>query len=227
MDLRQAAIGPGIAVFSRYAQVNEPDGSKMRVRAALSLINQVLDEKLSESVSYVSADTRFCVQWFRQYGFNDGPFGIADVLARGVNTSVAGLERASVLRSRAGKVKLQAVTDLPVSYDLGADDRTSEWEICLHLAKRLADGGADEATALMSTARRAGNIDLTDVRELAYLLYSIAEKKGWAETALLFNNLGTSWTDIEDGARRSAARGKDGGGQGDFELRFRSDNGGD
>jgi putative DNA methylase len=161
---------------------------------------------------------------YRASGAESIPTGHTIVPA---STSVVGLERARVLTSRAGKVKLQAVSDLPVSYDPGADDRISEWEICLHLAKRLADGGADEAATLMSTAREAGGIDLDDVRELAYLLYSIAEKKGWAETALLFNNLGTSWTDIEDGARRSAARGKAVSGQGDFELRFRSDNGGD
>ena len=82
------------------------------------------------------------------------------------------------------------------------DDRTSEWEICLHLAKRLQDQGADEAARLMAAAREVPRIDLDDVKELAYLLYSIAEKKGWAETALLFNNLGTSWTDLEDASRK-------------------------
>ena len=84
----------------------------------------------------------------------------------------------------------------------GADDRTSEWEICLHLAKALQDQGADGAARLMAAARDVPGIDLDDVKELAYLLYSIAEKKGWAETALLFNNLGTSWTDLEDASRK-------------------------
>ena len=83
VDLRQAAIGPGMAVFSRYARVNEPDGSPMRVRAALSLINQVLDEKLSQLEGNVSADTRFCVEWFKQYGFDEGPYGTAETLSQG------------------------------------------------------------------------------------------------------------------------------------------------
>jgi putative DNA methylase len=229
VDLRQAAIGPGMAVFSRYARVNEPDGSPMRVRAALSLINQVLDEKLSESVSHVSADTRFCVEWFRQYGFDEGPFGTADVLARGVDTSVAGLERAGVLVSRAGKVKLQFVLDLPNSYDPAADDRISEWEICLHLAKALSERGADAAAALMAAVRNVPGIDLDDVLDLAYLLYSIAEKKGWAETALLFNNLGTSWTDFEDLSRKGSARaaGQARAGQGEFVLEYGSEEDGD
>ena len=225
VDLRQAAIGPGMAVFSRYARVNEPDGSPMRVRAALSLINQVLDEKLFESVSHVSADTRFCVEWFRQYGFDEGPFGTADVLARGVDTSVKGLERAGVLVSRAGKVKLQSVLDLPDSYDPAADDRISEWEICLHLAKALSERGADAAAALLAAARNVPAVDLDDVLDLAYLLYSIAEKKGWAETALLFNNLGTSWTDIEDMSRKGPAQVA--AGQGEFTLTFGSDDDGD
>jgi putative DNA methylase len=202
VDLRQAAIGPGMAVFSRYARVNEPDGSRMRVRAALSLINQVLDEKLSQLEGDVSAETRWCVEWFKHYHFESGPFGTAETLSRGVDTSVDGLERAGVLKSRAGKVKLLSVEELPEGYNPAIDDRTSEWEICLHLAKRLQDQGADAAARLIAAARNAAAVDLDDVKELAYLLYSIAEKKGWAETALLFNNLGTSWTDLEDASRK-------------------------
>jgi putative DNA methylase len=200
VDLRQAAIGPGMAVFSRYARVNEPDGTPMRVRAALSLINQVLDEKLSQLEGNVSADTRWCVEWFKSYGFDPGPFGTAETLSKGIDTSINALERAGVLTSRAGKVKLLSVRDLPDFYDPATDDRTSEWEICLHLAKRLENQGADAAARLMAAARDV--VDLDDVKELAYLLYSIAEKKGWAETALLFNGLGTSWTDMEDASRK-------------------------
>ncbi len=200
VDLRQAAIGPGMAVFSRYARVNEPDGSPMRVRAALSLINQVLDEKLSQLEGNVSAETRWCVEWFKSYGFEPGPFGTAETLSKGIDTSIDALERGGVLSSRAGKVKLLSVRELPDFYDPATDDRTSEWEICLHLAKRLQNQGADAAARLMAAARDV--VDLDDVKELAYLLYSIAEKKGWAETALLFNGLGTSWTDAEDASRK-------------------------
>ena len=224
VDLRQAAIGPGMAVFSRYARVNEPDGSPMRVRAALSLINQVLDEKLSQLEGNVSADTRFCVEWFKQFGFETGPFGTAETLSKGIDTSIAGLERAGVLSSRAGKVKLLSVRDIPDFYDPAADDRTSEWEICLHLAKALQDRGADGAARLMAAARDVPGMDLDDVKELAYLLYSIAEKKGWAETALLFNNLGTSWTDLEDASRKVTGGGS---GQSEFTLEFGSDDDGD
>jgi putative DNA methylase len=223
VDLRQAAIGPGMAIFSRYARVNEPDGSPMRVRAALSLINQVLEEKLSQLEGDVSADTRFCVEWFKQYGFDNGPYGTADVLARGVDTGVDGLVRAGVVKSAAGKVKLRSVREIPDFYDPDDDDRSSEWEICLHLAKALELRGADDAARLMAAARDVPSVNLDDVKELAYLLYTIAEKKGWAETALLFNNLGTSWADLEDASRKVTPGA--GGGQGELTLEFGSDDG--
>jgi putative DNA methylase len=224
VDLRQAAIGPGMAVFSRYARVNEPDGSPMRVRAALSLINQVLDEKLSQLEGNVSPDTRFCVEWFKQFGFDEGPYGTAETLSKGIDTSITGLERGGVLISRAGKVKLRSVREIPDLYDPGTDDRISEWEICLHLGKRLQDQGADEAARLMAAVRGVSGIDLDDVKELAYLLYSIAEKKNWAETALLFNGLGTSWTDLEDASRKVGATAS---GQGAFTLDFGGGDDGD
>ena len=205
VDLPQAAIGPGMAVFSRYARVNEPDGSAMRVRPALALINQVLDEVLSQQEGDFGADTRWCLEWFKGYGFEAGPFGVAEMLSKAKNTSVAGLERAGVLVSQAGKVRLLSIADIPAGYDPERDERVSEWEIVLHLAKRLRERGGDEAARLMAAARAV--IDLDAVRELAYLLFSIAEKKGWADTALLFNGLGTSWSDLAEESGRPAVAG--------------------
>ncbi len=200
VDLRQAAIGPGMAVFSRYARVNEPNGERMRVRAALSLINQILDENLSRLEGDVSADTRWAVEWFRQYGFEPGPFGTAETLSKGTDTDIGALGRAGVVKSGGGKVKLLAVREIPEDYDPAADERVSEWKVCLHLARRLREQGADGAVALMAAARDF--VDLDDVKELAYHLYLIAEQKGWAETATWFNDLGTSWADLEDAARK-------------------------
>jgi putative DNA methylase len=203
VDLPQAAIGPGMAVFSRYARVSEPDGSAMRVRPALALINQVLDEVLSQQEGDLGADTRWCLEWFKGYGFEPGPFGVAETLSKAKNTSVAGLERAGVLTSRAGKVQLRPIANLPADYDPAEDERVSEWEVVLHLAKRLRERGADDATRLMAAARSV--VDLDAVRELAYLLFSIAEKNHWADTALLFNGLGTSWSDLSEASRRQGA----------------------
>jgi len=205
VDLAQAAIGPGMAVFSRYARVNEPDGSAMRVRTALALINQVLDEVLSEQEGDFGADTRWCVEWFKSYGFDDGPFGSAETLSKAKNTSVDGLEHAGVLKSRAGKVRLASVQDVASNYDPADDDRVSEWEIALHLAKRLHEQGGEPAARLMAAAR--DKVDLDAVKELAYLLFSIAEKKGWTETAQLFNGLGTSWSDLASVASSPAMAG--------------------
>ena len=203
VDLPQAAIGPGMAVFSRYARVNEPDGSAMKVRPALALINQVLDEVLSQQEGDFGSDARWCLEWFKSYGFEAGPFGVAETLSKAKNTSIAGLEHAGVLTSRAGKVRLLSAADLPAIYDPAADDRASEWEVLLHLAKRLSEQGADAAAQLFAAAKSV--VDPDAVRELAYLLFSIAEKRGWAEIALLFNGLGTSWPDLAEASRRLPA----------------------
>jgi len=200
VDLPQTAIGPGMAVFSRYGQVNEPDGSAMKVRTALALINQVLDEVLSQQEGDFGEDTRWCLEWFKSYGFDEGPYGVAETLSKAKNTSVAGLERAGVLKSGGGKVRLLSVGDVPAGYDPARDDRVSEWEIVLHLAKRLQEEGGDAAARLMAVAKAV--VDVDAVRELAYLLFSIAERRGWAESARLFNGLGTSWSDIADASRK-------------------------
>ncbi len=216
VDLPQAAIGPGMAVFSRYARVKEPDGSAMQVRPALALINQVLDEVLSQQEGDFGADTRWCLEWFKSYGFEEGPFGVAETLSKAKNTSIAGLERAGVLRSRGGRVRLRSVLDMPASYDPGGDDRVSEWEIVLHLAKRLAEQGGDAAARLMVTSRAV--VDLDAVRELAYLLFAIAEKRSWADTARMFNGLGTSWSDLAEAAKKPRSASVDVQGQLGYET---------
>jgi putative DNA methylase len=224
VDMRQAAIGPGMAVFSRYSRVNQPDGTRMGVKAALKLINQVFDAKMSHLEGDVSADTRWCVDWFKAHGFDTASYDEAEKMSRGADTSVDGLERAGVLVSRGGKVKLRSVLDIPNFYDPREDERTSEWEICLHLAKQLDKFSVESAASVMAAARLVSAIDLDTVHELAYLLYSIADKKAWTETALLFNKLGTSWTDIEDLSRK-VAPGGGGPSGGELALEFGSDDG--
>lgn len=202
VDLAQAAIGPGMAVFTRYSRVVEADGSEMSVRTALALINQVLDETLSEQEGDFDTDTRFCLKWFQQYQWGEGDSGTADVLARATNTSTEGLQRGGVFRAVAGKARLIAPEDLFENWDPLTDVRTSVWEVTLHLAKAVSQQGADAAAKLMAAAGQ--RVDLDTVKELAYLLYSICERRGWTASALLFNGLGTSWIDL-DAAARSAA----------------------
>jgi putative DNA methylase len=204
VDLAQAAIGPGMAVFTRYSRVVEADGSDMTVRTALALINQVLDETLSEQEGDFDADTRFCVKWFGQFAWDETDSGTADVLARATNTSIEGLQRGGVFRAVAGKARLLGPGDLSESWDPLTDVRTSVWEVTLHLAKAVTERGSEAASSLMGAAGQ--RVDLDAVKELAYLLYNICERKGWTTSALLFNGLGTSWGDLDAAARASAGK---------------------
>jgi putative DNA methylase len=193
VDLAQAAIGPGMAVFSRYAKVLEADGSPMTVRSALARINQTLDEILAEQEGDFDADTRFAVTWFDQRGFEEGPFGEADVLARAKDTSTRGLEEAGILLSRAGKVRLLHRDELPVDWDPVSDRRPTVWEATQHLARRLESDGGEMATAEL--LRRIGGLGET-ARELAYRLYTTCERQGWAQDALAYNALVVAWPEI-------------------------------
>ncbi|MBK7919044.1 MAG: hypothetical protein IPJ94_22840 [Chloroflexi bacterium] len=150
VDLAQASIGPGMAVYSRYSQVLEADGSRLAVRAALQLINQVLDEFLAESEGDLDGDSRFAVSWFEQYGFNSGEFGVADVLARAKNTSVAGLVNAGVLEAGMGKVRLYTWEELDPGWNPAEDKRPTVWEAAHHLIERLNVHGEEGAALLLS-----------------------------------------------------------------------------
>jgi putative DNA methylase len=209
VDLAQAAIGPGMAVFSRHAKVTEPDGSAMRVRDALVLINDELARVLSEQEGDFDTDTRWCVRWFEQYQWAQGPFGEAELLANALNTSLHGLEDAGVVKARAGKALMFRPEELDASYDPAADHRISVWEVAMHLSRVLegkgAGSGVDAAGALLARAR--ARIDEDAIKELAYLLYNICERKGWSDSARRFNNLVSSWPDLQTAARSAARQG--------------------
>lgn len=202
VDLAQAAIGPGMAVFSRHSAVVEADGAPMTVRTALALINQVLDEVLAEQEGDFDADSRFCVKWFTQFGWNDAEFGHADQLSRSTNTSVDGLVRGGIFWARAGRARLLGPEDLTSDWDPLSDERVSVWEVVVRLAKTLNEQGADESARLMALAGQ--RVDLDTAKELAYLLYRACEQRGWTESALLFNGLGTSWADLASAVRGGA-----------------------
>ncbi len=194
VDLAQAAIGPGMSIFSRYSKVFEADGSNMSVRTALALINQVLDEVLTEQEGDFDSETRFCVKWFTQFGWNDAPSGEADVLSRALNTSVTSLERGGIFKASAGKARLISSQEMDKYWDPEKDKSISIWEVTLRIAVALKDDGIEKAAEWTNLART--RVDIDAVKELSYLLFSICEKKGWTETAILFNGLGTSWSDM-------------------------------
>ena len=193
VDLAQAAIGPGMAVFSRYAKVVEPTGDAMPVRSALTLINQVLDEVLAEQEGEFDGDTRFAIKWFEQYGFDEAGYDPAEGLARAMNVSVKGLEEAGILIARAGRVRLLRRAELAEGWDPTTDERMPVWEVTQQLVKALWDDGSESGAA--DLVRRLGGLG-ESARDLAYRLYAICERRGWAEDALGFNALVTSWPEI-------------------------------
>lgn len=202
VDLAQATIGPGMAIFSRYSSVLENDGTPMTVKTALGLINQVLDEVLSENDSDLDAESRFCLKWYLQYGWEAAPYGAADVLATATNTSVDGLRSAGVLTSGSGKVGLVRPSALPETWNPAEDDRISVWEVTCHLARVLSaeDGGVAAAARLSAAVQERGDVDMDAVQLLAYRLYELMQDRR-PEDARLFNALGGTWTEIRDETR--------------------------
>ena len=192
VDLAQSAIGPGMGVFSRYSKVVEADGSAMTIRTALGLINQVLDETLSEQESDFDGDTRWALAWFDESGMNPGAYGQAETLSKAKNTSINGLVQAGVLESKAGKVRLLERHELPTDWDPAVDARLTVWEVAQNLIRALETGGEAKAADLL---RRVGGLGET-ARELAYRLYVVCERKKWAKEALAYNALVVAWPEI-------------------------------
>lgn len=202
VDLAQAAIGPGIAVFSRYSRVREADGTDMSVKEALLLINSTLDEVLNEQESDFDPDTRFAVKWYKQFGWTEGPSGIADQLARSSDTSIGALERGGVFEAKAGKAKLHSPSELQEHWDPETDDRISIWECVVRLAGIMSRDGADAVAKLLPSVEK--RVGLDPVKELGFLLFHEAEKKSDTKDAILFNGLVGAWGDLKDQARKQA-----------------------
>ena len=192
VDLAQAAIGPGMAVFTRYSKVMEADGSSMSVRTALALINQVLDEVLTEQEGEFDSDTRWAVAWFEQQGMSEGPFGVADTLSRAKDTAVAGMVEAGILQAGGGKVRLLSLDELMEGWDPATDRRFTIWEATHHLIRALQREGEEAAAALL---RKLGGVG-EQARDLAYRLYSICERKKWAKEAQGYNSLVVAWPEL-------------------------------
>ncbi len=202
VDLAQAAIGPGMAVYTRYAKVLDAEGRPVPVREALALINQVLDEALAEQEGDFDADTRWALAWFEQYGFSKGEFGVAETLSKAKNTSVDGMVEAGLVESKRGQVRLLRPDELPNDWDPTTDGRTTVWEMVHHLIRVLESDGERGAAAL--TAKL--NSRAETARELAYRLYTICERKKRAQEALRYNALVQSWPEIARLARADGMR---------------------
>jgi putative DNA methylase len=199
VDLAQAAIGPGMAVYTRYAKVLDAEGKPIPVRAALALINQTLDEALAEQEGDFDADTRWALTWFEQCGFAEGDYGVAEQLSKSKNTAVVGLVEAGIILSKAGKVRLLKPAELPADWDPTTDTRLTVWEMVHQLIRVLEAGGESAAAALVA---RLGSRAET-ARELCYRLYTLCERKKRANEAMAYNALVQSWPEITRLARET------------------------
>ncbi len=199
VDVAQASIGPGMAIFSRHKEVLEANGKPMSVRSALQLINEVLDEYLASGEGDFDADTRFAITWYEQHGWDEGDFGDAETLAKARNVSVKGVEEAGICKSAAGKVRILKRHEMrPLDYDPAADERPTVWEFTQHMIRNLEDEGEEAAARLLKKLGSAAD----STRELAYRLYNTCERKKWAEDARSYNALILAWTELEKLAAR-------------------------
>ncbi len=199
VDLAQSAIGPGIGVFSRYKSVLESDGKPMTVRAALQIINQELDAYYNEQEGELDRESRFCVDMFSQYAFNNLKFGDADVLARAKNTSVQALAERGVMMAAKGEVRLLTREEIPEKVD---SHEECIWLLTQQLARAMERGGVKEC-AQVAVELRGSNAE--NAKALAYRLYTICERKKWAQEGYAYNNLVVAWPDIQSMAAQMQA----------------------
>ena len=192
VDLAQAAIGPGMAVFTRYDRVLDSSGAVVSVREALALINETLDEALAEQEGDFDADTRWALAWFDQSGFSEGEYGVAETLSTAKNTSVAGMVEAGILTSGSGKVRLLAPAELAQDWNPKADSRRTVWEITHHLVRVHEQGGDTAAADIMANI----GADAETARDLAYRLFRICDLRNRPQEALGYNALVRSWGEI-------------------------------
>jgi putative DNA methylase len=181
-----------MAIYSRYSKVVEADGSPMRVRTALQLINSSLDEQLAEAEGDVDSHTRFAITWFEQRGMESGPYGEAESIATARNVAVRGVVDTGILEARAGKVHLIPREKLAADWDPTTDGRLTDWEVVQYLIRALEAEGETGAARLLARIGERGEA----ARDLAYRLYGICERKKWAEEAIAYNALVVAWPEI-------------------------------
>ena len=207
VDFAQAAIGPGMAVYTRYAKVLDTEGTTLPVREALALINRTLDEALAEQEGDFDPDSRWALAWFEQSGFDQGDYGVAEMLSKAKNTTVAGMVEAGILTSKGGTVRLLTPKELPADWDPTTDPRLTAWEMVQYLVRMLESDG--ESAAANLAARLGGKAEVA--RELCFRLYTLCERKKRAAEALSYNSLVQSWPEITRLARETRDTGTEQG----------------
>ncbi len=202
VDLAQASIGPGMAIYSRYSKVIESDGTPLAVRTALQLINRTLDEVLAEQEGEYDAETRWAIAWFEEYAMNDGPYGRAETLSKAKNVAIESLVNAGFLEAKSGKVRLLKREELSKEWNPKTSTHLTVWEVMQRMIHALLNGkGESEVGDISRQASEKAEI----ARDLAYRLYTVCERKGWAQEALAYNSLVTSWSEVSRLAQRQAS----------------------
>ena len=194
VDLAQASIGPGMAIYSRYSKVIEADGTPLRVRTALQLINRVLDEVLAEQEGESDVETRWAIAWFETYAMDEGLYGQAETLSKAKNTAIQTLVDAGILEAKAGKVRLLRPEEYSGKWQPEAHPYVTAWEMIQRAIHALDKHGEVAAGNVLGKAGDLAEV----VRDLAYRLYTICERKGWSQEAQAYNMLVTSWSGIRD-----------------------------
>lgn len=203
VDLAQAAIGPGMAVFTRYSKVLDMEGNPMSVREALAAVNEALDQVLSDQEGDFDGDTRWALAWFDQMGFDDAQYGVAETLATAKNTSVAGLVEAGIILSSRGRVRLLRPNELKPEWNPAKDDRATAWEAVHYLVRAMDEGGEQAAAQLVAQLGDGADV----ARELAYRLFVLCERRKRASDAAAYNGLVQSWPEVSRLAKASAESG--------------------
>jgi putative DNA methylase len=203
VDLAQAAIGPGMQVFSGFSQVIEKDGSRMPVATALALINDKLQGILWDQEAEFDPETRAAVAWYDQFGWALGDSGRAEQIAWGKNTTIGRLVQADIMWAKAGDARLLDIDELAAEYDPAYALHPTVWDTALRLSRLLEEKGVPEAAKLLAAAIRHVSADA--VLDLARLLYSIGENRKRSEDQQRFNKLVTEWPELVKQAREFAA----------------------
>lgn len=201
VDLAQACVGPGMAIYSRYRQVVEADGTPLQVRTALQLINRALDEGLSEQEGEYDAETRWAIAWFEQHALTVGTYGDAETLSKAKNISVESIAKMGWLEAKMGKVRLRKREELATERSSLRAETMTIWEAMQRMIYALHEQGEESAAIILHAMGGRGEI----VRDLAYRLYTICERKGWAQEALVYNGLVSSWLEMSRYAQNASS----------------------
>ncbi len=195
VDLPQSSIGPGMAIFSRYAQIIKGDGEPMTVTEALQLINHELSHLLDGQVSDMDHHTRFACKWFDQHAFKVGAYGDAELIANATNVSVEGVVASGIMESAKGKARILRPSELPETWSPEIDSTRTIWEVVHHLI-RLAETASDKDCARVFAALPFS--EAAEARQLCYRLFTICDENGWSQEAQAYNQLITNWQDYAD-----------------------------